>query len=171
LKTGGLHNNMKKLVLLIGIPGSGKTTLASTLIGKGFERLCADDIRLELYGNEAEQGNPKEVFTIFFERLESLLALNKDIVIDNTNVKFEHRQQIIDRANKFQYTDIQLWVLDVPLAVCLERNKKRERQVPEDVITNLFNTLNKHGRPKTSEGEIVTIKVGESGQWQFSFAQ
>lgn len=160
---------MKRLILLVGVPGSGKTTLAQSLVKKGFERLCADDIRLELYSDAAEQGDAKEVFAIFFKRLEALLEDENNIVIDNTNIKFDHRQQIIDRARRSKYTDIQLWVLDVPLAVCLERNKKRERQVPEDVITNLFNTLNGRGKPKIEEGQIVIVKANEFGQWQFSF--
>lgn len=89
---------MKKLVLLIGIPGSGKTTVAKKLTEKGYSRLCADDIRLELYGDEAEQGNPREVFAIFFQRLSDLMKENKDIVIDNTNARSNHRQQIYDYA-------------------------------------------------------------------------
>jgi predicted kinase len=162
---------VEKLILLIGIPGSGKTTLAQNLIKKGFERLCADDIRQELYGDAAVQGDPKAVFAIFFERLTKLLDAKKDIVVDNLNVKFDHRQQIIDKAKSLNYTDIELWVLDVPLAICLERNKQRQRQVPENVIISSFNTLNKYGRPQGSEGQIITIKAGRSGNWQFSFPQ
>lgn len=159
---------MKRLILLVGIPGSGKTTLAQTLTAKGFERLCADDIRHELYGDATDQGDPKKVFEIFFERLENLLKVGKDIVADNINTKLDHRQQIIERAANFQYTDIRLWVLDVPLDVCLERNRKRDRQVPEEVIRRSFNTLSKYGQPVPREGQIVKIKIDQSGNWQFS---
>ncbi len=162
---------MKRLILLVGVPGSGKTTLAQNLVSKGFDRLCADDIRLELYGDAAQQGDPKRVFAIFFERFETLLKEGKNIVVDNMNVKLEHRQQITAMARNSNYTNIQIWVLDVPLDICLARNRKRERQVPEDVITNSFNTLNRQGKPKTEEGEIVIVKADESGQWQFTFPQ
>jgi predicted kinase len=162
---------VKRLILLVGIPGSGKTTLAQTLIAKGFERLCADDIRHELYGDAADQGDPKKVFEIFFERLENLLKADKDIVVDNINTKLDHRQQIIERAAKFQYTDIRLWVLDIPLDVCLARNKNRARQVPEEVIRRSFNTLTRYNQPMSSEGQIVKVKIDQSGNWQFSSVQ
>jgi len=152
---------MRKLILLVGIPASGKTTLSKTLEEKGFARLCADDIRLELYGNEAEQGNPKDVFAIFFQRLETLLQADRDIVIDNTNVRIQHRRQILERAHKFQYSDIELWFLDTPLEVCLQRNKERLRQVDEQVLSNLFKEVNGPSYPRASEGRLVMIKPGE----------
>jgi predicted kinase len=155
---------MKKLILTIGIPGSGKTTLAKTLTEKGFERLCADDIRSELYGNAAEQGDAKQVFAIFFQRLEALLALGKDIVVDNTNTKYDHRKQIIERAQKFDYADIELWLLDVPLALCLERNKERTRQVEEKVLIGMFNQLQGYNKPKAQEGKIVIVAPGKDAE-------
>lgn len=153
---------MKRLILLVGVPGSGKTTLARKLIKKGFERLCADDIRHELYGDAAQQGDAKQVMSVFFKRLENQLEAGRNIVVDNMNVKIEHRKEIIDRAEQFKYSDIQLWVLDTPLTVCLERNKQRQRQVPEEVITRSFNTLTRYGQPRLIEGKVVRIKDNDN---------
>ncbi len=157
--------------MLVGIPGSGKTTLAVKLKEKGFLPIDLDSIRAELYGKAIEQGDSQKVVGIFLERLGAILATGVDIVIDNTNLKFDHRKVIIDLAKKYTYEDIQLWILDVPLAVCLERNSKRERQVNEDVVAHMHSEFKRAGRPQATEGKIVIVRPGktENDEMQFFF--
>ena len=163
---------MKRLILLVGIPGSGKTTLATRLIERGFHCLNADSIRQELYGDAAQQGDPQEVFGIFFERLDKAMQENLDIVIDNTNLNQKQRKPILEHAAGAGYTDIQLWLLDVPLEVCLKRNAVRSRNVPEDIVANMFMELNRNGRPKRQEGKLVLIRPGkEENDFLFFFPQ
>jgi predicted kinase len=161
---------LKKLILLVGIPASGKSTLAGKLVQKGFECINADAIRAELYGNELQQGDPQEVFSVFFDRLEALMKDEKDIVVDNTNLKVPHRKQILDRGHKFGYGDVQLWVLDVPLDVCLQRNAARDKKVEEDVLANMFMSFNRGGRPRKEEGKLVLIRPGkDANDFRFFF--
>jgi predicted kinase len=152
---------LKRIILLVGVPASGKSTLARKLVERGYQCVCADTIRAELYGNEIEQGEPAKVFEIFFQRLENLLKDGADIVVDNTNLKEQYRKEITDRAQKFGYEDIQLWILDVPLSVCIERNTNRERRIENDILTNMYNQFSRNGRPKRTEGKIVMIKPGK----------
>lgn len=152
---------MRKLVVMVGVPGSGKTTLAKKLVEKGFHYLNADSIRRELYGSEAEQGDKEQVFALFFQRLEVALEAGLDVVVDNTNINMRQRKPILERAQRFDYTDIQLWLLDVPLDVCLRRNSARERIVPDDIIANMFMELNRSGRPQRLEGRLVIIRPGK----------
>jgi predicted kinase len=152
---------VKRLVLLVGIPGSGKSTLAKKLIQRGYLCLNADSIRQELYGNAAEQGDPVAVFDIFFKQFEDAMSKGLDIVIDNTNLNAKQRKPILDRAAAAGYTDVQLWLLDVPLDVCLDRNRCRDRVVPEDIVTNMFTELNRSGRPLHAEGKLVIIRPGK----------
>jgi predicted kinase len=154
---------MSRVILLVGVPGSGKSTLAQKLEKKGFIVLNADMIRQEVWGDAAEQKEPQKIFGILYERLEELLKQGKDVVVDNTNLSFKLRKQITDRARKAGYSDIQLWLLDVPLEVCLERNEKRDRAVPEDVVANMFMELNRAGRPKSSEGKLVILRPNKGG--------
>ncbi len=155
---------MKKLIILVGVPGSGKTTLASKIAERGYDCLNADSIRQELWGNPADQREPERVFAIFFKKLEELLAQGRDIIIDNTNINQKQRRPIIERAANAGYTDIQLWLLDVPLDLCLERNRNRDRAVPEDIVANMFMTLNRHGRPRKEEGKLVLIRPGKGDE-------
>ncbi|RTL40174.1 MAG: AAA family ATPase [Candidatus Melainabacteria bacterium] len=161
---------LKRLILLVGIPGSGKTTLAKKIVEKGFHCLSADPIREELYGNAAEQGDKEEVFRIFFERLEDALSKELDIIVDNTNLNPRQRKPLLERAQKAGYTDIQLWLLDVPLDVCLKRNASRERVVPDDIVANMFMELNRSGRPQRSEGKLAIIRPGnDENDFRFFF--
>ncbi|HEY9733284.1 MAG TPA: AAA family ATPase [Drouetiella sp.] len=163
---------MKRLILLVGIPGAGKTTLAKKIIEKGFHCLSADPIRQELYGNAAEQGDKEEVFKIFFERLDDMFSKELDIIIDNTNLNPRQRKPILDKAKAAGYTDVQLWLLDVPLDVCLKRNAGRERVVPDDIVANMFMELNRSGRPQRSEGKQVIIRPGnDENDFRFFFPQ
>lgn len=159
---------MNKIVLIVGVPGAGKSTLAQRLVEKGYNCLNADSIRKELFGDEGEQKDKERVFEIFFERLEAALSVGQDIVIDNTNINTKHRSPILQRAIRAGYSDIQLWVLDVPLETCLERNRGRERSLPDDVIVNYYNALHGHGKPRKHEGKLVIVRPGNK-DFEFRF--
>lgn len=166
------RQQLKRLILLVGIPGAGKSTLAKKIIEKGFHCLSADPIREELYGDAAEQGDKEQVFKIFFERFDDALAKELDIIIDNTNLNPRQRKPILEKAQAAGYTDIQLWLLDVPLDVCLKRNASRPRVVPDDIVANMFMELNRSGRPQRTEGKLVLIRPGnDENDFRFFFPQ
>lgn len=132
------------------------------LVDQGFRRLCADDIRVELYGDAAIQGDNAEVYKVFYERLDKLLSESCDVIVDNTNILIEHRQPIIDRATAAGYSEVEIWLFDVPLDVCLVRNRQRARVVPEDVIVAMHRDLFGANRPQSTEGKVVIIGDGNS---------
>lgn len=81
------------VIILMGLPGSGKTYVANSLNKKyGFTILSGENISHLLYGN-----NPADfslVYKILRQLACHLLNDNHSIVIDGTNLKFSHRQQI-----------------------------------------------------------------------------
>ena len=149
------------------MPGAGKTTLARKIVERGYLCLNADAIREQVHGNAANQSDPEKIFDIFFQQLEDAMSKNLDIVIDNTNLNAKQRRPILERAAKFAYTDIQLFLLDVPLDTCLERNRGRDRCVPDDIVANMYMELNRSGRPRREEGRLVIIRPGkDENDWR-----
>jgi len=149
----------KHLILLIGIPASGKSTLAERLKTRGYRTLCLDAIRQELYGDAALQTGLKRVIATFHRRLKAKLRDHERIVVDATSVKYCDRLAVLRKARACGY-DITLVVLDVPLAVALERNSKRERVVPPEVIGSLYRELKGRGWPRRREGRLVVLRPG-----------
>jgi predicted kinase len=146
---------MKRLIMLVGLPASGKSTAARKLARRGFTPLSADSIRRELYGDAAIQGDASEVLAVFDRRLDELLAKGADIVVDNTNVWPDLRKPILDRARVFGYTDIAIYVIDTPLIVCLYRNYRRERVVALKIILELWVELRRCRRSILKEAPTV----------------
>jgi predicted kinase len=151
------------LILLIGIPASGKSTLAEPLRRKGYKVLSLDAIREELFGDAAVQAGFKQVIAKFYRRLYWRMRNRERIVIDATSVRYHDRQNILRKAGNFWY-EVTLVVLDVPLAVALERNRRRDRHVPEEVIRSLHRELKGRGWPRRHEGRLVVLRPGKDAE-------
>jgi predicted kinase len=150
----------RRLVLLIGVPASGKTGIAAAFSQLGFVRLSFDQAREELYQSEGEQGVGSDVGSLFRTHLAEALQGDKSIVVDNTNFLIDMRKQVIDAAVEAGVTDIHLVVMKVPLADCLARNARRERQVPEEVIRSMHAQLRGREWPSNREGRITIVRPG-----------
>ena len=137
------------LIVLGGLPASGKSTYAEMLVESGqFCRVCPDLIRKELYGNESIQGNGRKVFKIAFDAIQRLGKQNFNVVFDATNINADRRKKLVKSMRGYFDIIIFKW-FDVATAVCLERNRQRERQVPEEVIWRMAKTATV---PTTEEG-------------------
>ena len=144
-------------VIMVGPPGSGKTTIATKLESDyGFVRICPDDIREEITGNASNQDRNEEVFAKVYSRLSEYLNQGFNVVYDATNCRTAYRFKILNVVQGL--TDkIICMVSTTSIGDCLERNKNRyERNVPEDVIERMYFTLKKHP-PTIFEGYDVIV--------------
>lgn len=126
-----------RLILMVGAPGSGKTTKSLELVKEGFIRVSADVIRGELYGDENIQGEYTKVFTEFHKRLDKAIADRANIVVDNTNLRWKYRRDITQKAKDSGY-EIEIYIFKISYQECLKRNKQRTKVVPEDVIKRMW---------------------------------
>jgi predicted kinase len=77
--------------------------------------------------------------------------------VDASNLSSHERRQWIKMARGFGY-EVHAVFFDVPVEVCLERNRNRERQVKEDVIQRMAARLKP---PAFDEGfaKITVVRV------------
>lgn len=142
---------MSKLYTMIGIPGSGKSTIANQIPNAVV--ISSDTIRKELYGAEEIQGNGKQVFDLVYKRIGEELTKGNDVVFDATNLTPWTRSAVF----RFTAEHIAVFV-NTSLDDCLERNAARERKVPEEVIYRMYHSLT---CPSKTEGfkTIITIST------------
>lgn len=146
--------NRVKLILLCGIPGSGKTTYAKKYIKEhGGIHLASDLIRKELYGDESTQGNPHEVFSLMQSRAIDALNNGQNVVYDATNITRKDRSGIIALCPKF--VQIECHIIWAPIEICIERDAARERTVGKQVIDKM---IKRFQSPFFDEG-IDEIKI------------
>ncbi|MBD0336708.1 MAG: AAA family ATPase [Cyanobacteria bacterium Co-bin13] len=146
------------LILLIGLPGSGKSTWAKNFVFQfpAYHWVATDGIRQRLYGDEAEQGDWMTIWrTVQAEWRADVAAICQGqlagTVYDATNVRRRGRRDAIATARQIGFTHITACWFDVPLAVCLQRNRQRARQVPEEVMQRMHRQLT-GAPPSAAEG-------------------
>lgn len=141
------------LIMLCGIPGSGKTTYAKKFKNDYTIYLSSDSIREALYGDESIQGNPSEVFALMQNRAIDLLNKGYDVIYDATNITRKDRAGIIAKCPKF--VQIECHIVWAPIETCIKRDAARERTVGKEVIDRM---LKRFQAPYYDEG-IDQIRV------------
>ncbi len=150
---------MRRLIILIRIPASGKSTLAKRIVTRYPQCLLisSDAIRAKLFGDEAIQGPWFQVWQKVKQQFHQALSINSLAIYDATNAQRRQRRQVIDMARETGFNHITgLW-LDKPLELCLERNRQRQRQIPEEVIIKMYRQLTE--TPPTIQEGLDKLRV------------
>ncbi len=147
------------VVLAIGMPGSGKTTWFGR---RGITPLSSDLLRNILFDDVEEQRYQGLVFSTLRSLLRARLIAKMPMnYVDATNLSIHERRQWIKMSKSFGY-EVQAVFFDVPLEVCLQRNRQRDRSVSEDIMRKMAEKLKP---PVFEEGfeKITVVRVKNAG--------
>ena len=154
---------MKELVLMMGVPGSGKSTYARNILKYGDIYVSRDEIRYSMLTDEDDYfAKENEVIKTFIQYIDEALIDTQyqgKVYADATHLSPKSRAQVLNQLkNKNKVSVI---YLDIPLSVILARNAQREGRalVPENVVRRMYKSII---LPTKAEGIEKLITIDEN---------
>lgn len=129
---------MSKVLIMRGLPASGKTTYAKELVKKeGYKRVNKDDIREMVDSSIYSHDNERLVCEIRNAIIDLCLLDGKNVVVDDTNFNAKHIKDIRDIA-KLHEAPVEIKTIDTPIEECITRDMLREKSVGASVIKAMY---------------------------------
>jgi predicted kinase len=128
---------MKKIIMMRGLPGSGKSTYAKKLVADApntYKRINRDDLRAMFDNGHWSKGNEKFVKQVRDILIVKALEEGKHVIVDDTNLSATNEtriRQIAQEFNKAHHDTVKVEIVEmnVPLEECIARDAKREHPV------------------------------------------
>ena len=143
---------MSKLIVMVGLPGSGKSTLIEKLnryMEVPYVVFSSDAYRERILGNEGDQSNNELIFKTLYTDLHAALQEGKNCVFDATNTTLKARKRIFEQIKDLTEINITALVVSTPFEECVWRDSQRSRKVGRDVIYKFYSSFQ---FPQTFEG-------------------
>jgi predicted kinase len=126
------------IIVLKGLPGSGKSTWARDLIAREperYKRINKDDLRAMLDGGRWSETSEKFIVRARDVLLDAALSAGRSVIIDDTNLEPAHEARIRHIAAGRAQVEVRFF--DVPLEECIRRDSLRPQPVGESVIRQM----------------------------------
>jgi protein phosphatase len=147
------------LVVLVGPSGAGKSTFAAAHFAPS-EVLSSDACRLLVADDENDQSATRDAFDVLGYIAGKRLAAGRLTVVDATSLKREDRAPLVALARRHHVLPVAV-VLDVPEAVCADRNAARpDRDLPAHALRRQHQNLRRSLKGLSREGfrRVVVLR-------------
>ena len=127
-----------RLILVCGIPGSGKTTIGNAVGAKlkGCVHVETDAIRAMVGSAEFSSSESRFVYSAATAVAEEALGHGYDVLLDATFPREEFRREAISRLANLSESWLVVWVRCDPM-LAYQRNSQRTQKVPLESFMRL----------------------------------
>lgn len=127
---------MNELIMLVGLPASGKSTWAKEYSETHPDYIVhsSDKLREEMYGDNYDDADNSKVFEELHRRILEDLKMHS-VIYDATNLVKKRRVHFLKGVPKHVYKTCIMFLKTYEK--CLKDNSKRENSVPDEVITRM----------------------------------
>ena len=139
---------MKKVIIMRGLPGSGKSTYAKNLLAENpnaYKRINRDDLRMMFDNGYGSNGNEKFIRQVRDMLITKALESGKHVIVDDTNLSdrtVARIRQLVEEFNTKNKENVQIEIkeMETTLEQCIENDSKREgkAKVGEQVIRKMY---------------------------------
>ena len=148
---------MKRVILTKGLPGSGKTHYAKERLREApgkYKRINKDDLRAMLDDGKWSKHNEQYIIAARDALILAALQAGYSIIVDDTNLSAKHEAHIRELVKSQAVVEIEDFT-DVPLDVCIERDRKRANYVGEQVIRRMYRDFLAPKRPIIEHNSLL----------------
>lgn len=133
---------MPQLIILRGLPGSGKTTWARDWCDNhpNAKRINKDDLRAMFDDGVYTFGNEQFINVAVEALIAAAHRAGKSVVIDDTNINPDHIRDFTELGQQLGYT-VRVFDIETPMEVCIERDAQRPRPVGAARIREMHERL------------------------------
>ncbi len=132
---------MSKLVVLSGVPGSGKSYFSKMLRKKKVGHvyiISSDSLRDIVTGSQRNISEDELMWKMYYQLAKVYSAdPNGIVVLDATNRNIKYRIDPVKELRK-NFDEADLVIFDIPKEVVIRQNREREFPVPESVLDEYF---------------------------------
>lgn len=119
---------MNRLIIMVGIPGSGKSSYAKKLLeaNPSWEYVSRDEVRYEFVTDQAHYyDHENDVYREFCNRIDKFLLQEKTVIADATHLTKGSREKLIQNLQVIP-DEVYAVVMKTPFEICMQRNSARQ---------------------------------------------